>query len=225
MRRLFFRENELWRPAGGDFLRSSAHVLTYAPLRCSEITTRRLTIIRFRQWGAIFCLWGGDRNALWRVDYGLWAGRRVAEATQARPKACKRPPERVSRVGGFCCPVPPEPRLAVFRQRRRMQRCYRSHLRYSPMTAVQCRAKDGSLPHMSSLFRPPISLAGPIQTTRCALRHRGGSGGSHNKAPPPQTRLVEAPGTAPGSIMFIPRTVYHHSRQAGTTYIGATREI
>ena len=206
-------------------MRSGAHVLTYAPLRCSEITTRRLTIIRFRQWGAIFCLWGGDRNALWRVDYGLWAGRRVAEATQARPKACKRPPERVSRVGGFCCPVPPEPRLAVFRQRRRMQRCYRSHLRYSPMTAVQCRAKDGSLPHMSSLFRPLIGRADLIQTTRLRRFVIRAAGSEPNNSFGPSACLVEAPGTAPGSIMFIPRTVYHHSRQAGTPYIGATREI
>jgi thymidylate synthase (FAD) len=35
--------------------------------------------------------------------------------------------------------------------------------------------------------------------------------------------LVEAPGTAPGSTTLIPRTVYRHSRQAGTRNIG-TRE-
>ncbi len=36
---------------------------------------------------------------------------------------------------------------------------------------------------------------------------------------------MEAPGTAPGSTMFIPRTVYRHSRQASTSYIGAPRPV
>jgi len=33
--------------------------------------------------------------------------------------------------------------------------------------------------------------------------------------------MVEAPGTAPGSTTIIPRTVYHHSLQAGDADLGA----
>src|SRR5580658_8790479 len=62
------------------------------------------------------------------------------------------------------------------------------------MTAEPCRAKSGSLPRVSSLFRPRIP---------------------HNPG-----ELVEAPGTAPGSTTLIPRTVYRHSRQAGRRNIG-----
>jgi len=57
------------------------------------------------------------------------------------------------------------------------------------MTAVSCRAKDRSLPRVSSLFRPhkpkDISALG---------------------------EMVEAPGTAPGSTTLIPTAVYRHSQ-------------
>jgi hypothetical protein len=39
--RLF--QKPLWRPVGGDFLRSGAHVLKYAPLRCSKTSLVRFT--------------------------------------------------------------------------------------------------------------------------------------------------------------------------------------
>jgi len=55
-------------------------------------------------------------------------------------------------MGGFCCPVPPEPRLP-FMQRQRAPHC-RWHLSNGPITAEPCRAKDASLPRVSSLFRP-----------------------------------------------------------------------
>jgi hypothetical protein len=32
--------------------------------------------------------------------------------------------------------------------------------------------------------------------------------------------MVEAPGTAPGSVTFIPHSVYRHSRKTGTANIG-----
>src|SRR3954469_3146594 len=92
-------------------------------------------------------------------------------------------------VGGFCCPVPPEPRLSLM-QRQRAPHCH-WHLWVSPITAVQCRAKGESLPRVSSLFRP------------------------HWPAKPVASwEMVEAPGTAPGSTTLISHTVYHHSQQA-----------
>ena len=38
-----------------------------------------------------------------------------------------------------------------------------------------------------------------------------------------QAKMVEAPGTAPGSALLISQHVYRHSRQAGLTNIGAMR--
>ena len=73
-------------------------------------------------------------------------------------------------------------------RRQRAPRC-RWHLCVGPITAEPCRAKDASLPRVSSLFRP--------------------------RAPDSRV-MVEAPGTAPGSTTLIPRTVYRHSRQAGS---------
>ena len=68
-------------------------------------------------------------------------------------------------------------------------RSYRSQLDYDPITAVPCRAKTLPLPRASILFRPrgsPALEAGE--------------------------KLVEAPGTAPGSATLIPQAVYRHSR-------------
>src|SRR5580698_3059162 len=44
-KRLF--QKPLWRPSRRDFLCSGAHVLKYAPLRCSKITPIRLTRTAF----------------------------------------------------------------------------------------------------------------------------------------------------------------------------------
>src|SRR4051812_13170199 len=100
-------------------------------------------------------------------------------------------------VGGFCCPVPPEPRLSLMQRQRAPHDCH-WHLSYGPITAEPCRAKDASLPRVSSLFRPH-RVAAP----------------DHLSDPSPPHWMVEAPGTAPGSTTFIPHTVYRHSRQAG----------
>lgn len=62
--------------------------------------------------------------------------------------------------------------------------------KFSPITAVQCRAKGRSLPRVSSLFRP------------------------HPSEPRGRIVMVETPGTAPGSTTIIPRSVYHHSQGA-----------
>ena len=72
---------------------------------------------------------------------------------------------------------------------------------------------------------PPYKLAGLIQTTRLRRFVIRTAGPKPLKSLERSANLVEAPGTAPGSTMFIPRTVYHHSRQAGRTYIGATRRM
>src|SRR5690606_15925255 len=105
-----------------------------------------------------------------------------------------------SEMGGFCCPAPPGPRLPSVRQR--VQRSYRWHLGFGPITAVPCRAKAGPLLRTSILVRPQQQR---VHSSSAAL-------------------VVEAPGTAPGSVTSIPASVYRHSRQAGTANIGARRE-
>lgn len=64
------------------------------------------------------------------------------------------------------------------------------------MTAEPYRAKTGSLLRTSILFRPqkPSQIRGP--------------------------EMVETPGTAPGSVTSIPRSVYRHSRLLDALYIG-----
>src|SRR5579859_3897564 len=82
------------------------------------------------------------------------------------------------------------------------QRC-RSHLEIDPITAVSCRAKVAPLLRTSKLDRPH---------------------GSHLGADPcPKVDLVEAPGTAPGSVTPILRAVYRHSRSPDPSNIGGTR--
>src|ERR1700722_1293123 len=61
-------------------------------------------------------------------------------------------------VGGFCCPVPPEPRLSLMQRQRAPD--YHWHLSYGPITAEPCRAKSESLPRVSSLCRPRLGLSG-----------------------------------------------------------------
>ena len=59
------------------------------------------------------------------------------------------------KVGGFCCPVPPEPRLRpLFRQRAASVTVLSLALVNGPITAEPCRAKTVSLPRASILFRP-----------------------------------------------------------------------
>ena len=60
--------------------------------------------------------------------------------------------------------------------------------KFSPITVVQCRAKERSLHLRRSYFAPIRS------------RYAG------------QRLLVEAPGTAPGSERLIASPVYHHSQ-------------
>ena len=70
---------------------------------------------------------------------------------------------------------------------------------YGPITVVPCRAKLLPLLHASILVRPRTD-------------------------PPsndPTGRLVEAPGTAPGSAAPIPQKVYRHSRLPDALNIGA----
>ena len=111
-------------------------------------------------------------------------------------------------VGGFCCPVPPEPRLGLrraqdlkcgcqtaVRQRGEPPQSCHSQLCNGPITAVPYRAKTAPLPRASILFRPH----GDDRHCLC----RSGV-------------VVEAPGTAPGSATLIPNGVYCHSRSPDT---------
>src|SRR5882672_4567313 len=107
------------------------------------------------------------------------------------------------KLGGFCCPVPPGPRLPN-NVRQRVPYGYRWHLVIGPITAVPCRAKTMPLPRASILFRP---------------RRVPPSHALHAMA----GKMVEAPGTAPGSAALIPHGVYRHSRLPDDIYIGLRR--
>ena len=71
----------------------------------------------------------------------------------------------------------------------------------SPITAEQCRAKENLLHPRRSYFAPiNRSLSGVD-----SLLFR-------------RLRLVEAPGTAPGSEWFIMMSIYRHSRKRSGNY-------
>ena len=98
-----------------------------------------------------------------------------AKATSRRKGWARQGRARREKVGGFCCPVPPEPRLSLM-QRQRAPHCH-WHLWISPITAVQCRAKGRSLPRVSSLFRPHwvAKRTNPPEGT-CFTKNGGGAG-------------------------------------------------
>ena len=73
-------------------------------------------------------------------------------ASLARKDARRWADRTGAKVGGFCCPVPPEPRLSLMQRQRAPH--YHWHLSYGPITAEPCRAKSVSLPRVSSLCRP-----------------------------------------------------------------------
>ena len=94
---------------------------------------------------------------------------------------------------------PPEPRLRpLFRRQQRVQRRYRWHL---------CVALyGGTMPGKNRAF---TTLVDPVSPPSIPLAER--------------ERMVEAPGTAPGSDTLMPRGVYRHSRFPDAPYIGVRR--
>ena len=110
--------------------------------------------------------------------------------------------QRVGRVGGFCCQVPPEPRCSLCGYSKCL--VIIGICAFGPITAVPCRAKAMSLPRASILYRPQ----------RAPLATRAAGEG-----------LVEAPGTAPGSATLIPHHVYRHSRFPDTLNIAIFRPL
>src|SRR5262245_5323457 len=79
-----------------------------------------------------------------------------------------------AQVGGFCCPVPPEPRFPKL-VRQREPHGYRWHFQNGPITVVPCRAKTKPLLRASILFRP---LKWPPRClTRIAPEEAGGGAG------------------------------------------------
>ncbi len=112
-----------------------------------------------------------------------------------------------------------------------------------PITAEPCRAKARPLRPRRSCFAPITRLflhpgypvcGFPVSSVRRpgrnqaisdrnrAARSIAGLSPMTNDWPLPW-KLVEAPGTAPGSEWFIPTAIYRHSRQAGTANIGGSR--
>ena len=98
--------------------------------------------------GAGVALLGAGRDDPGRQSF-MFGQIRYGSARQSRHSWAGR------EVGGFCCPVPPEPRLSLM-QRQRAPLCCHWHLSYGPITAEPCRAKDTSLPRVSSLCRPHV---------------------------------------------------------------------
>src|SRR5580704_12437060 len=83
-----------------------------------------------------------------------------------------------SEVGGFCCPVPPEPRVALgfhsrwgIRPRVPHVPCYRWHVRFGPISAVPCRATA----HIFTTRVDPNSPPKAHRPMRC-LGFGGGAG-------------------------------------------------
>ena len=105
---------------------------------------------------------------------------------------------KINKVRGFCCPVPLEPRFPSY-TRQRVLLHYRSHLHFGPITAVPCRAKAEPLLRTSILVRPHM-------VSVLVLKHIL----LLNFLP---IILVEAPGTAPGSVTLISHGAYRYSRR------------
>src|SRR5262249_20412122 len=82
-------------------------------------------------------------------------------------------------------------------------RSYRSQLSFDPITAVSYRATD-------FVFTTRVEPVSPPQRP------------APNPVPEP-AKLVEAPGTAPGSATLIPQAVYRHSRLPDRQDIGSGR--
>jgi hypothetical protein len=108
--------------------------------------------------------------------------------------------EGAKRSAGFCCQVPADPACypakskgLVFEDSNRLRGqsdlsiVVIRNYKFSPITAVPCRAKTHPL-------RPRRSCFAPIGSP-----HAG-------------EEMVEAPGTAPGSDGFITIAIYRHSR-------------
>lgn len=126
------------------------------------------------------------------------------------PKPARACPRRES-VGGFCCPAPPVPRYVS---------CSLSREGYQAALAARATLSLASLdwpdnggtmpgelrtfPRTSILIRPPRAAAPTTETVE------EGSG-----------ELVEAPGSAPGSVTAIAYALYRHSRFPDTPNIGS----
>ena len=95
-------------------------------------------------------------------------------------------------VGGFCCPVPPGPRLHCLRSESERLMIVIGTCSFGPMTAEPCRAKSEPLPRVSSLFRP---LCPARPSTPCLLELAGHRriGGGAGYCPRVHNALFHAP--------------------------------
>ena len=102
-------------------------------------------------------------------------------------------------VEGLLLPGAPPNRACLIKQRGPNR--YHWHLYKRPANGGTIPGKKPVFRHVSILFRP--------HAVRRVSTEPGETG-----------KLVEAPGTAPGSTVLITQAVYRHSRQAGAVIIG-----
>ncbi len=110
-------------------------------------------------------------------------------------------------MGGFCCQAPPEPRpdrlragdfksvyLTALSSEANLSKVVIRNYCNDPVTVGHAEQKP-------NLYYARRSCFAPLEPS--PVRNRGG------------IELVEAPGTAPGSVTLIPSGVYRHSQRTG----------
>ena len=124
---------------------------------------------------------------------------------------CAPNPARLSSINLDLRSVTP----AAVRLRLRPEQCCHLQLLHGPITA-------GTIPSENTAFTTCVDPISPprFQPDQIILK---------NLVPvwhlSVQAKMVEAPGTAPGSALLIPQHVYRHSWQASLSNIGAMRRL
>ena len=124
---------------------------------------------------------------------------------------CAPNPARLSSINLDLRSVTP----AAVRLRLRPEQCCHLQLLHGPITA-------GTIPSENTAFTTCVDPISPprFQPDQIILK---------NLVPvwhlSIQAKMVEAPGTAPGSALLIPQHVYRHSWQASPVNIGAMRRL
>ena len=99
---------------------------------------------------------------------------------------------------------------AAFRLRLLPEQCCHLQLLHGPITA-------GTIPSENTVFTTCVDpISPPVFQPDWVFRHH-----SPRRQLSNQAKMVEAPGTAPGSALLIPQHVYRHSWQASPFNIGA----
>ena len=119
---------------------------------------------------------------------------------------CAPNPARLSSINLDLRSVTP----AAVRLRLRPEQCCHLQLLHGPITAATIPSENTVFTTCVDPISPPVFK--PVGVCRHHLPRRQLS---------KQAKMVEAPGTAPGSALLIPQHVYRHSWQASVCNIGA----